>query len=178
MIAAVGICSSCKKAATNDDSPEKIAAKMSVAAPAASAAMKSFLVNMFTTNGANLETNVQLQTNIQTFAENIGRAFTNEITLETTAAGIVFKRLHDEGKIPGISKNEHGQFRCDFDFMISNRPVQVTYPAIITLRGLKEGTVNTNNYTLIKQSKDAEWKLQRAWQADSNGETIQEWPIQ
>ena len=106
-------------------------------------------------------------------------AKTNEVYVETGVAGLLLKQMHNEGRLPGDSKDLHGQLTAEtVQLMVSNKVVVMTYPALRTFRVVYTGETSTNNYTLVKQSRDSSWKLQRAWETDSNGQIIKEWPVQ
>jgi hypothetical protein len=88
------------------------------------------------------------------------------------------KQLHEQGRLPGDSKDEHGTVTSDtVQSVISNNAVVMFYPASRTFHLIHIDETAMNSYTLVKQTEDAEWKLQKAWQTVSNGQIIQEWPV-
>jgi hypothetical protein len=106
---------------------------------------------------------------------------TNSIFLETDAAGKKLMQLHEDGHLPINPKDEHGDvtITCDTGPMIrSNELVEIAYPTKRTFHIVKVGETSTNNYILVKSSKDSEWELKKAWETDSNGQVIKEWPVQ
>jgi hypothetical protein len=102
----------------------------------------------------------------------------SEVILETGVAHDFLDQLYDQGRLPGISTDEVGQVSCDLPgLVISNKLAEMTYPALRTFHLVKTGETSTNNYTLVKTSKDSAWQLQKAWRVDAAGHTIEEWPI-
>jgi hypothetical protein len=91
---------------------------------------------------------------------------------EAKSAGDYVLQLHQQGRLPGDSKDAHGKITC---YLTPSDLQKVTYPLSRTFRVVENGA--TNNYTVVRFAKDSSWQLQRAWQADSEGHVIQEWPI-
>jgi hypothetical protein len=156
-------------------------------------ATKVSITNWARTNEMVIQTNAQvfsqMVTGLEVAAHTFGMGLTNEIILENGRAGQFMKLLHDQDKLPGVSKDEHGVMTSDtFSFyspsnnldvvIFSNIGTTITYPVSRTFHLVKYGDTSTNNYTLVKEAKDAEWKLVRGWETDSNGQIIHEWPIQ
>jgi hypothetical protein len=169
-IGGISLFCSCKKSEKDE--------VMSAANNAAKAAGIA-ITNWAITNGVNLQTNSQIATAVETFPKVIKMAITNEVHMETGRAGLILKQLHEQGRLPGDSKDEHGKLTSGtFDLVVSNKATVITYPTSRTFHLVKDGDTSTNNYTLVKLSKDSEWKLQKAWQTDSNGTFVKEWPIQ
>jgi hypothetical protein len=79
-------------------------------------------------------------------------------------------RLRTQGRLPGITTNDHG------NASISGRLSD--YPFALTMQFRPTGSVSTENYSIIQLKRDSPWQLRRAWQADSNGQIIHEWPVQ
>lgn len=130
------------------------------------------------TNGINLETNSQRLALADEGAMAVKTALTNQVYAETYAAGAALKNLDNLGRLPGVSQDDHWQVTSDMvDSVVSNRALAIEFPASRTFRLVKTNETSTNNYTFVKQTKDAEWKLQKAWQTDSKGQIIQEWPV-
>jgi len=131
------------------------------------------------TNGVDLETNSQRLFLADDVAKAVRMGLTNQVNLETLAAVSALKQLHEMGRLPNISKDEHGQVTSDLATLVdSNKVIEIVYPVSRTFHFLKDGESSTNNYILVKQAKDSEWKLQNAWLTDSNGQIIKEWPVQ
>jgi hypothetical protein len=78
-------------------------------------------------------------------------------------------QLRREGRLPGVATNEHG------NATVSGR--LASYPYSLTMCVTIPGKMFTNNYSVVQIKKDSPWQLKRAWQTDSNGQTIQEWPV-
>jgi hypothetical protein len=147
---------------------------------------KTGITNWAATNGIDLQKNPQWVTGAEVVGRSVGMVITNEIFLETGHAGEFLKKMHDDGNLPGVSKDDHGNFSSDeFTYLYSNNvngivfsnAGTITYPLSRTFHLVKNGETSTNNFALVKNSKDSDWKLQRAWETDSNGQTIQEWPV-
>jgi hypothetical protein len=122
--------------------------------------------------------NGKLSSDAAEFCRLAGLAKNSDVWLETGTAHEVLVQLHDQGKLPGDSKDAHGQVTCDIpQLIVSNKVVEMTYPASRTFHVVITGETTTNNYMLLKLSKDSSWKLQRAWEVDINGQVIKEWPV-
>jgi hypothetical protein len=93
---------------------------------------------------------------------------------EAVSAGDYVLQLHQQGRLPGDSKDAHGKITC---YLLPSDLQEVTYPLSRTFRVVKTGGTSTNNYTVVRLAKDSSWQLQRAWQTDSEGRVIQEWPV-
>lgn len=77
--------------------------------------------------------------------------------------------LRLEGRLPGITTNEHGTalIRGRLD----------AYPFLLSARfSVQEASV-TDHYNIVQIDKGSPWKLERAWQTDSEGRIVQEWPV-
>lgn len=141
-------------------------------------AAKIAVTNWITENGVNLQTNKQLAKALETFPEAFNMTVTNDAAGESFVAGRVLEQMWDKGLLPGALKEEHGTLNLDpILLVVSNRAVIMTFPASLTFHLIKNGETSTNNYTLIKQTENSDWKLRRAWEIDSNGQVIQEWPV-
>jgi len=95
------------------------------------------------------------------------------VVVETELAGDFLLGLHQKSLLPGDSKDRHGELHSE----IYPLPDHVTYPFSSTFHVSIKGETSTNNYIVIRKSKDAPWQLQRAWRTDSQGHTIDEWPV-
>jgi hypothetical protein len=93
---------------------------------------------------------------------------------EAVSAGDYVLQLHQQGRLPGDSKDSHGKITC---YLLPSDLQRVTYPLSRTFRVVETGSTSTNNYTVVRLAKDSSWQLQRAWQTDSEGHVIQEWPV-
>jgi len=78
-------------------------------------------------------------------------------------------RLRTEGRLPGITTNDHG------NASITGRLSD--YPLALTMQFSPTGAVSTEHYSIVQLKRNSLWQLKRAWQADSNGQIIHEWPI-
>ncbi len=91
-----------------------------------------------------------------------------------TAATFLF-HLHQEDCLPGASKDEHGSLRAD-----PNPPAgykAMAYPLSWTFHGVVNGKSFTNHYTVLRPATNDAWQIQRAWRTDSQGRTVEEWPV-
>ena len=100
---------------------------------------------------------------------------TNSATLEVVSALTFMKELHEQNGLVGLSKDEHGLLDSD-DVPLASSNENV-YPMVLTLHAVKTGESATNHYTVVRQSKDAPWQIQRAWRTDSQGNLVEEWPV-
>ena len=110
-----------------------------------------------------------LRTFFSTNHENVGIQNVDEGNVVAKSGMDFLLHLRQEGRLPGITINEHGNAR------ISGRLPQ--YPFLLTMRFNAEGTAVTNNYRIAQIKKDSPWELERAWQTDTNGQIVQEWPV-
>jgi len=149
-----------------------------LAASAVEEATRNALTNWVATNGIDVRTNAGLSNALVAFPYMFKTSVTNELYLESIAAGSVLEKKWNEGSLPGVSKEDHGDLTLDpLDSIISNKVVIITYPATRVFHLEKSGETSTNYYTLVKESRNAKWELQKAWETDSNGQIIREWPI-
>lgn len=114
-----------------------------------------------------------------TISNNIKMGTTSQLAIDTIGAWTFLKTIHDQGNLPGINKDEHGYETSDsITAVSSNKLIQATYPTSRTFHFVKDGETSTNNYMVVKETADNEWRLQRAWETDSNGQIIKEWKMQ
>lgn len=101
-------------------------------------------------------------------------------TAESVAAGDFLLALYKQGTLPGDFRGgqgeAHGEIKSD-EVPLSDIQ-HITYPISRTFYVIIPSETSTNNYTVVKLSKNSSWKLQRAWKTDSNGQVIKEWPVQ
>src|SRR5215510_1416596 len=84
----------------------------------------------------------------------------NPARTEAKAGGDYLFRLHQKGQLPGDAKSEHGKITC---YLSPTDLQQIIYPFSRTYQVVKNGDSSTNNYTIIRHSKNSPWQLQRAW---------------
>lgn len=94
---------------------------------------------------------------------------------EAISGGDFLLQLHQQGSLPGDSKDGHGKITC---YLLPSDLQQVSYPLSRTYRVVIAGSAFTNNYTIVRLAKDSGWQLQRAWQTDSAGDVTKEWPVE
>lgn len=83
-------------------------------------------------------------------------------------------QLHQQGQLPGDSKDARGILTC---YLLPSDLQHISYPLSRTYHIILTGSTDTNNYTIIRPTKDSGWQLQRAWRTDSTGRVIDEWPV-
>jgi hypothetical protein len=99
----------------------------------------------------------------------------NPVVVETLSAGDFLLGLHRQSLLPGDSKDMHGEIHSVTDPYPF--PNEVTYPFTRMFYVSIIGETFTNNYTVLRLAKDSPWQLQRAWRTDSQGHTVEEWPV-
>jgi hypothetical protein len=102
-------------------------------------------------------------------------AFTNSALPEIHAATKFLTDLKEDGRLPGVSKDSHG------DATTGELPLdelqEARYPFAVTFYFVLSGDSFTNIYTVLRPSKDAAWRLDKAWRVDTEGRIVIEWPI-
>jgi hypothetical protein len=82
----------------------------------------------------------------------------------TEAATEFLKALKGKGQLPGWSTNDEGTIYLE------------PYPDFEAFDGQKNGDSSTYHYKVARAS-GGPWKLQKAWRANQNGSTIEEYPV-
>jgi len=137
------------------------------------------VTNWAATNGIGTPDGSEILLAATTISNNIEMGMTSQLAIDTINAETFLKTIHDQGNLPGVNKDEHGYGAFDsITAVLSNKLIQATYPTSRTFHFVKDGETSTNNYTVVKQTKGDDWKLQRAWETDSNGQIIKEWKVQ
>jgi hypothetical protein len=95
---------------------------------------------------------------------------------ETAEAGNFLFDMHQQGKLPGDSKDMHGEITSEMVPWSEVQSNQEVYPLSRTFHVAINGESFTNNYTVVKLSENSSWQLQRAWRIGSDGHIVQEWP--
>jgi hypothetical protein len=104
--------------------------------------------------------------------------FQELLTEENGAAGFM-DDLRKEDRLPGISKDEHGDETWDIPSTSDSwHSKKIKYPFLLTYQIVLHGDSLTNHYTVMQPSKNSAWLLQRAWRTDSQGRVIKEWPVE
>jgi len=96
---------------------------------------------------------------------------------ENRSGGEFLVGLHKKGLLPGDSKNSHGEMVSDRFTLPSSQAKDVDYPFSQTFHWNVLGETFTNNYTVVRTSKESAWQLQKAWRTDSAGQVVEEWPV-
>lgn len=92
--------------------------------------------------------------------------------MEAESGGNFLIGLHQKSQLPGDTKDEHGKIMC---YLSPTDLKQTVYPLSRTYQVVKTGESFTNNYIVLRLTKDSPWKLQRAWRIDSQGRVTEEW---
>jgi hypothetical protein len=77
--------------------------------------------------------------------------------------------LAGKGQLPGWSKDDRGQFSGPV-------PAEV-YPFSETFAVRKFGDPTVYHYTVVRETKESSWKLQKAWRTGVNGHLVKDYPI-
>jgi hypothetical protein len=86
------------------------------------------------------------------------------------SAYLFLHRLQKEGQLPGWSKKDKFASRTEF--------VQLPNPDSAAFNHLlKKGDSSIYHYEFTRASKTSPWKLQKAWRADQNDQTVEEYPV-
>ena len=81
----------------------------------------------------------------------------------------VLNRLKEKGRMPGWSKNDEAATETvTFHFQ---------YPDSLTLDLLKKGGSANYHYEFVRASKTSPWKLQKAWQTDTDKHVVKVFPV-
>lgn len=101
-----------------------------------------------------------------------------ELTLEAVN---FLKALLEQNQLPGPFKDEQPKQTSNFSLhvdLLLKESSSSAYPARRTLYGRKHDDPSTYHYTVVRQSKDSAWKLQRAWRTSPDGRLLHEYPVQ
>lgn len=82
------------------------------------------------------------------------------------------EQLLKKDQLPGASKDDHGK-TATFHFTHASSP----YLDTATWDAVKKANSSIYHYTFTRAAKNGPWKLQKAWQTDQNGHTIEEYPL-
>jgi hypothetical protein len=86
------------------------------------------------------------------------------------SAYLFLHSLQKKGHLPGWSKTDQFASRAE--------TVQFPTPDSAAFNHLlKKGDSSINHYELTRPSKTSPWKLQKAWRADQNDHTVEEYPV-
>ena len=91
----------------------------------------------------------------------------------TVEAGKFLKGLHEQGRLPGLSRDDHGELNAK----VSDFSETVRFPLSFTFQFTKNNEP-VYHYTVERLSMSSEWRLTKAWQTDAAGKTVKEFPIQ
>ena len=98
----------------------------------------------------------------------------NPVAIEAASGGDFLLSLREQSKLPGVPEDAHGEIRSDFSFPL---PEQVTYPFSQTFQVSIKGQTLINHYTVLRETKDSPWQLQKAWCTDSQGRIVEKLPV-
>jgi hypothetical protein len=98
---------------------------------------------------------------------------TNSIGIAALSTGNYVLDLLKDGRLPGLSKDDHGLLESD------TLPLSkgATYPVSRTFRVTKSNDPGIYLYKVVRKTENDEWQLQRAWKTDSKGSIIAEWLV-
>jgi len=107
---------------------------------------------------------------------NIARLMTNSIAPEVLEAAQFLAELKEQGRLPGVAKDTHGQAT------VGNVPMSVwaqtpAYPLAVNFNFIPTGESYINHYTVVRFAKGAPWQLVKASQTDTHGHTVKELPV-
>lgn len=77
-----------------------------------------------------------------------------------------------KNQLPGASESEQAK-NTHFDFHHTESP----YSDSVTIDTQFNNYSSLYHYTCVRTSNSGPWKLQKAWRTDSNGNTIEEYPV-
>jgi hypothetical protein len=78
--------------------------------------------------------------------------------------------LKKEGQLPGWSKTD--QFASRALTVNFPHPESAAFDHVV-----KKGDPSIYHYEFTRASKTSPWKLQKAWRADQNDHTVEEYPV-
>jgi len=90
----------------------------------------------------------------------------------TREAGRFLADLHRQGKLPGLSKDDHGELKAE----VSDFSKTVHFPLLLSFRFLKSDA-SVYHYTAERLSTSSDWRLVRAWQTDAADKLVGEFPL-
>src|SRR5262245_64788750 len=79
---------------------------------------------------------------------------TNAVTLEMVAAGEFLKEIKDQGRLPGMSKDDHGKIKSDQMPLADSQDI---FPFSQTFHLTKNGSSSTYHYSVLRPAKDGAW---------------------
>jgi hypothetical protein len=87
--------------------------------------------------------------------------------------------IKKKGQLPGWAKDGQGfMWFGTAELVELQKEIKVeSYPALRTIALGRENDPSTYHYAVTRKSKVSPWKLQRAWQTDSSGRIIREFPV-
>lgn len=94
---------------------------------------------------------------------------TQEVKAEGKSAATLLRSLKKSGHLPGWSKDDKSVAKSA-SFSCSS-----TLTGSFTVR--KIGDSSVYHFQVIRASEDSPWKLQKAWRADQNNHTVEEYPV-
>jgi hypothetical protein len=89
-----------------------------------------------------------------------------------TEAENFLSTCREKGQLPGWAKVVPG--RASFETVEGDPEA---FPVSLTFDAKKDGDAAVYHYTVVRASKDSSWKLNKAWQTDASGRTIEEYPV-
>jgi len=86
------------------------------------------------------------------------------------SAYLFLHSLQKKGQLPGWSKTD--QFASRAETVNFPHPNSAAFDHV-----LKKGDASIYHYEFTRASKTSPWKLQKAWRADQNDQTVEEYPV-
>ena len=87
-------------------------------------------------------------------------------------AGKFLRDLHEQGKLPGLSRDDHGELKAK----VADFSETVRFPVSMTFQFQKD-TDSIYNYTVERLSSGSNWRLIKGWQTDPAGKTVKEFSL-
>ena len=94
---------------------------------------------------------------------------------ETMEAGECLVTLLNEGKLPGVSLEEHGDLVTDE--VVQKPETDRVYPATRGFHFESRATGLIHHYTVVLPKQGDTWRLERAWDTDRAGQVVREYNL-
>lgn len=81
--------------------------------------------------------------------------------------------LRAAGKLPGCGKDEHGSVELATNTL---KKEKADYPFAWTFHATKQGSRDAFYYTVVRETPESAWQLQRAWRSNG-GKILEDYPV-
>jgi hypothetical protein len=81
-------------------------------------------------------------------------------------------KLKNQGKLPGWRESDHGSATVRLPGNIAK-----AYPIDRIVESQKKGHSEIYVYSVVKESPDTDWKLNRAWEVSAKGRLLKDYPV-